>query len=262
VRKFGKGSGVAWAWQDKKALRAIRECFDGSSLPSVAIAVYVALTEIASDEAANSFETTLSHIAFKASCSVASVKRVLPDLESIPVVVVERKPRLKGPARYTLVAMAPNEPTIAQGEPTLAQGEPTTVQVGPTIVQARNTPRGATVEQMEERQKNREDGLTGSALAEGVQGEKIRKQRKRRRQVELWRRLQAVLKEPEKHPHLGYWLRKDTDKFERVLADTEREVKDAARGARQPIEDVGAYFSNTWNEFKGASDTGSKRAPK
>jgi hypothetical protein len=79
-----------------------------------------------------------------------------------------------------------------------------------------------------------------------------------RRGEELWQRLKAVLPDTERHPHLGHWLQLDPDKFERVLDHVEHEVKDAERGDRPPIEDVGAFFSYTWNEFKGESDARSK----
>jgi hypothetical protein len=147
-RQNGKGSRVAWAWQDKKALESIRRKFDGDRLLAVAIAVYVALTETGSDMMAASFETTLGRIAQKAGTSVSSVKRVLPGLEAIPVIEVLRPPGIKVPRAYRLVAMGQTEPTMVQIEPTIAQGQ--------------NTVLGATLEESIEQSKKKREEKGGS----------------------------------------------------------------------------------------------------
>jgi hypothetical protein len=137
LRVFGKGTGIAFAWQDKRALNAIRERLDGNSKQPIALAVYLALTEIASDKQSDCFVQQLSWIAGKAGTSIASVKRVLQDVEAIPLVKIDR-PKLKGPATYTLLAMAQAEPTIAQSELTIAQDAETASRA--TIKESKNNP--------------------------------------------------------------------------------------------------------------------------
>jgi len=110
----------------------------------------------------------------------------------------------------------------------------------------------------EEGKEGKAQGLIRSALSEGVQGEKVRKQKKLRRKDDLWQRLKAIIKEPKRHPHFGHWLQLDTDKFERVLEHVEHELKRSDARPERPVGDVGAFLSYTWNEFKGESDAGSK----
>jgi len=117
------------------------------------LAVYLAFTEIASDEQNNAFETTLNWLALKSGVSVSTIKRILPDLEEVKAVVIQRKSKgLKGPSFYHLTAIAHPEPTIAHPEPTIAHPEP-------TIAQSENTPKRATLEQSNEQSENkREEG--------------------------------------------------------------------------------------------------------
>ena len=56
---------ASFCWQHKAALRLIRDSFDAAKTVSSAIGVYVALTEIASDEQAEVFVTTHAWIALK-----------------------------------------------------------------------------------------------------------------------------------------------------------------------------------------------------
>ena len=50
--------GVPFCWQSKAVRRAIREAFDATHNVASALAVYDALTEIASDEESETFATT------------------------------------------------------------------------------------------------------------------------------------------------------------------------------------------------------------
>jgi hypothetical protein len=92
-----------YCWQSKAARRIIREYYDGDSFGASCLGVYDALTEIASDEQAETFTTQQSHIARKACLGVTTVKKALPQLRRLRVVDYTT-PRLRGPITFTLVA--------------------------------------------------------------------------------------------------------------------------------------------------------------
>src|SRR6266567_5622306 len=110
-----------WLWIEKagrRMIRGIRQRFDSTlSVPS-ALLVYDALCEIASDEASCTFESSLEHIADVADVSRSTVKRLLPLLEQLRLIGIERSYQpntyLRAPSRYTLLAIAHSELSIAQ----------------------------------------------------------------------------------------------------------------------------------------------------
>ena len=79
-----------YCWQSKEALRKLREHLDGDSLLPYAIAVYVGMTENASDKKSETFTTLQSHIGGLAgNVSTKTVQRVLPILREIGLVQYE-----------------------------------------------------------------------------------------------------------------------------------------------------------------------------
>jgi hypothetical protein len=105
---------VAWCWQDKAVLRRIREAFDADSAVCTALAVYLALTEIASDSKADLFKTTHGHIARLSGVSVSTVKNRLRTLAEIGLVDI-KTPDLRAPSTYKLLPSANDYPTLANG---------------------------------------------------------------------------------------------------------------------------------------------------
>lgn len=99
-----QSSGTAWAWQDKAALRRIREAFDASNDVSSALAAYVALTEIASDTQRDEFTTTHAWIARTSGLSVRTVQSRIKVLAEIGLVEVITPP-LRAPSTYRLLAL-------------------------------------------------------------------------------------------------------------------------------------------------------------
>lgn len=91
-----------FCWQSKPALRRIREHFDGRRDTHTAIAAYVALTEIASDQQSEWFRAEQSYIAHKAGMSARTLGPLLPDLEAAGVLRT-RKTALKAPLIYELL---------------------------------------------------------------------------------------------------------------------------------------------------------------
>lgn len=101
---------TAYCWQSKSILRKIREAFDGTHDVGSALLVYLALTEIASDEQDGEFTTTHAWIAGKSGLSTATVKRRLATLIELGIVEV-KTPALRAPSNYRLLAH--HELTIA-----------------------------------------------------------------------------------------------------------------------------------------------------
>jgi hypothetical protein len=91
-----------FCWQHKAALRLIRESFDADKAVSSALAVYLALTEIASDQESETFTTTHAWIALMSGLSPRTVQDRLNRLSEIGLLEVST-PALKSPSKYKLL---------------------------------------------------------------------------------------------------------------------------------------------------------------
>jgi hypothetical protein len=103
-RRGAPSQEAPYCWQSKLALKKIRECFDSAHTVQSAIAVYIALTEIASDSASSEFTTTHAWIAQRSGASVRTVTSRLRDLVEIGLVKIET-PALKAPSNYTVMSV-------------------------------------------------------------------------------------------------------------------------------------------------------------
>jgi hypothetical protein len=108
-----------FAWQSKAANRKIRDAFDASRNVSSALVIYMALTEIASDEASETFDKTVGYIAVKAGVSTRTVTTISPGLQDIRLVSIRENTipgsKLKGPNTYTLLPIGNNCASIRNG---------------------------------------------------------------------------------------------------------------------------------------------------
>jgi DNA-binding transcriptional MocR family regulator len=127
-----------WCWQDKRTLRLLREYYDGERLKrrSTALALYVVLTEVASNQY-NPSRAEATHRALweMTGTSEATVKRYLQEFEALGLVAVERR-KLEGdinlPNVYTLLTPGVTDeptPVIGEGTPGVAS-EPSPVANG------------------------------------------------------------------------------------------------------------------------------------
>jgi hypothetical protein len=251
-RRLGKGSGVAFAWQDKKALDAIRNGFDGSSLGMAALAVYVALTELASDNESQSFVETLGRISEKSGASVATVKRVLPVLEMLRVVEIVRHPGLRLPSTYVLTGLnriAQTEPTIAQTEPTIAQGRNKRVCA---TSEEDNKKKG------EEREKGNDNGIAGALPSRQpiAQTEPPRSSNHphgsdlslNRTQQRIWESLCKLV--PDAQLNVAWWERcilDDSIFFEECLHELRKRILSQS----PEIENRGGWLTQVWKQRGG-----------
>jgi CRP-like cAMP-binding protein len=95
-----------FCWQSRNVLRRIRTRLEDSAS---ALAIYVALTEISSEEiGASSFQVTQRTIAEHAGVSKRTVQTWLPELQRIGVIAIEKRGD-HGDDRYTLLS-AKTEP--------------------------------------------------------------------------------------------------------------------------------------------------------
>jgi hypothetical protein len=104
----------AFCWQEKTALRKIREACGNVGDGASTLATYTALTEIASDKQSDNFQSTQEYIAGKACLSLATVKRRLKLLSELGLIEIT-VPKLRAPGIYRLLQIAHNELAIAQG---------------------------------------------------------------------------------------------------------------------------------------------------
>ena len=102
-----------FCWQHKPALRLIREAFDADKTVASALAVYLALTEIASDEESEVFTTTHAWIAQKCGVSPRTVQDRLNGLVEISLVEIHT-PALKSPSTYRLLSVSQPLPNARQ----------------------------------------------------------------------------------------------------------------------------------------------------
>lgn len=108
-----------FAWQSKAALLAIRQgCQDYGS----ALAVYLALTVVASDKEAEQFTTTHQWLASLSGFSQRTVRERLQDLKRLGLVFVDTQ-ALRAPCRYRLAAFGAHRQTSGNGCPTFGNGE-------------------------------------------------------------------------------------------------------------------------------------------
>lgn len=107
-----------WCWQEKSALRMINDadCFEGNG--GSALAVYTALTWIASDHQRDTFSVSRRHIAARAGLSVSTLKRILPKLQQLDLIAIQ--------PRYIEGIQTGNEYTIRRDVPP-AHTEPPSV---------------------------------------------------------------------------------------------------------------------------------------
>lgn len=103
-----------WCWQSKAALRRIQECLDGENTVSSGLAVYVALTQIASDEQSSEFRTTHAHISKLSGVKDRTVRKRLDALVDIGLIQIET-PELRAPCTYRLLPFGINCRTFGNG---------------------------------------------------------------------------------------------------------------------------------------------------
>lgn len=95
-----------WAWVNKQTLRTLTETFTESGQGASARTLYLALAELASDHQSESFTVAKALIAHKASLGVRLVTELLPKLESMSVITIDRHAAngMDLPSTYTLIA--------------------------------------------------------------------------------------------------------------------------------------------------------------
>jgi len=95
-----------WCWQEKQILRTIGDIFDASNDVASARSVYVAITEIASDEQSDTFTRPIAEIERRAGVSRRTVASMLNRFEELKIIRVKRNmipgTRFQAPSTYTL----------------------------------------------------------------------------------------------------------------------------------------------------------------
>jgi hypothetical protein len=99
------GKKKPFCWQEKHVLRTIRDMFEATGNVGSALLVYYALTEIASDEQSDTFVTTCAYIGQRAGLSGRTVNRILPTLENLHIITIQRNKicGVNAPSTYTII---------------------------------------------------------------------------------------------------------------------------------------------------------------
>lgn len=105
-----------WCWQSKTARRLIRERFGQDPSLGLVLAIYDALTEIASDQGTEEPTTTHAWISHISGFSIPTIKRRMDELEKEGFVrTVRNTAGGKGPSTYHLLAICDNGAVAADG---------------------------------------------------------------------------------------------------------------------------------------------------
>lgn len=106
-----------WCWLSKQALKIIRESFDETNDVSSALAAYVALAELASNNGSEGFTTTRAAIASRAGMSVRKLSDILKTLETAKLLAITKNyiagtdEKARAPSTYLLLASGNRCPT-------------------------------------------------------------------------------------------------------------------------------------------------------
>ena len=117
TRKIGDGP---FCWQSKEVLRFIRDCFDTTNNIASALAVYVSLTEKASDERSEIFNSRIRDIAARAGISYKTATIVLHRFEKLRIIAIQRNKientQENAPSTYTLLRLGNDCPTLGNDQ--------------------------------------------------------------------------------------------------------------------------------------------------
>jgi len=105
-----------FCWQTKQVLRFIRDCFDTSNSVASALAVYLSLTERASDEQSEQFDCMIRDIAGRAGVSYKTAANVLRRFGVLGLIAIQPN-KIKGtqenaPSTYTLLRLGNHYPRL------------------------------------------------------------------------------------------------------------------------------------------------------
>lgn len=123
-----------FAWVAKNILRLIREHFDSSSQLTLALAIYLVLTEIASNLETNQFTTSYANIASKAGVSRRTVIRIMKQLEEIGIISIEERREGKRNLSNVISLLGGDSLTPVTGKKTASQS-PFRINLEETIEQ-------------------------------------------------------------------------------------------------------------------------------
>jgi hypothetical protein len=108
-----------FCWQSKKVLRFIRDCFDETNNVASALAVYLSLTEKASDTQSETFDCRVRDIAARADVSYRTAMNALLRFETLGIISIRRNcianTKERAPSTYTLLRLGNDCPRLGNG---------------------------------------------------------------------------------------------------------------------------------------------------
>jgi len=108
-----------FCWQSKAVLRSIRDCFDETNGVASALAVYLSLTEKASDAQSEAFDCRVRDIAARAGVSYRTAMPILLRFEGLGIIAIRRNrianTKERAPSTYTLLRLGNDCPRLGNG---------------------------------------------------------------------------------------------------------------------------------------------------
>ncbi len=233
-----------FCWQSKMALRKIREALDAEKAVASGIGVYVALTEIASDEQKNPFETTHLYIGSKSGFSPRTVQERIQDLVEIGVLDCF-VPDRRAPATYTLLSLSLDKQPL----PDVVNSSHHDQQPLPDVVQrAKKGPLPSVEESIEKSKKNKAKNRNSADLA----SDSPKATSEAQRLIYLLDLCKNVLGDDEMKKYHARWLARaedDPDKLDTVLGETRR-AKSAGEITTVPARYAEDFWKRMTTHFK------------
>jgi hypothetical protein len=150
-----------FCWTSKDALRLLAAHFGESNRLPAARTVYLALCELASNAGAHNFQAKVATIAKFAGVSTRTVHDVLPEMELIRVISVDRNAipgsKMKAPSTYTLLAIRNGCTSIRD----------TRISIGDHSISICNRPESSVAENQKNLEKNLPEETIPAPLAPG-----------------------------------------------------------------------------------------------
>jgi len=108
-----------FCWQSKEVLRFIRDTFDETNSVASAFAVYLSLTEKASDAQSETFDCRVRDIAARADVSYRTAMNALLRFETLGIISIRRNcitnTKERAPSTYTLLRLGIGCTTLGNG---------------------------------------------------------------------------------------------------------------------------------------------------
>jgi hypothetical protein len=206
-----------WCWQNKAALRLIRQAFDNHSFLADALAVYLTFTEIASDEQSQTFTKRRRAIAERSGISLRQFDRILTIFVSVGLIHRQQN-------------FIPDTKELAENTYTLCPVCATQRKAGTRLRRPQKCALGAVNKESTEESPKRLNDAKGVSIKQTNKQIKLSAHRLNALERSLMGRLRQLLGEGEMNRAGGHWrvdwVRPHGHLVGRALNELESQIKE------------------------------------